>query len=54
VEGKVRGMAAATVSRTVPDPGGGLTVVPNGVVIDLEHIQGMLHAAITAAGTSDA
>jgi S1-C subfamily serine protease len=54
VAGKVRGMAAATVSRTVPDPSGSLTVVPNGVVIDLEHIQGMLHAAITAAGTSEA
>jgi hypothetical protein len=54
VEGKVRGMAAATVSRTVPDPSGSLTVLPNGVVIDLEHIQGMLHAAMTAAGTSDA
>jgi S1-C subfamily serine protease len=53
VEGKVRGMAAATVSRTVPDPSGSLTVVPNGVVIDLEHIQRMLHAAITAAGTSE-
>lgn len=54
VEGKVRGMAAATVSRTVPDPSGSLTVLPNGVVIDLEHIQGMLHAAMTAAGTSHA
>ena len=53
VQGKVRGMAAATVSRTVPDSGGSLAVVPNGVVIDLEHIQGMLHAAITAAGTSE-
>lgn len=43
--GKVRGMAAATVSRTVPDPSGSLTVVPNGVVIDLEHIEGFLEAA---------
>jgi S1-C subfamily serine protease len=57
VEGKVRGMAAATISRTVPDPSGSLTVLPNGVVIDLEHIQGFLgaaHAAITATGTSAA
>jgi S1-C subfamily serine protease len=54
VEGKVRGMAAATVSRTVPDPSGSLTVVPNGVVIDLEHIQRILHAAITTAATSEA
>jgi S1-C subfamily serine protease len=45
MEGKVRGMAAATVSRTVPDPSGSLTVLPNGVVIDLEHIQGFLEAA---------
>ena len=54
VEGKVRGMAAATVGRTVPDPSGDLAVIKNGVVIDLEHIQRMLHAAITAAGRSDA
>jgi len=38
MEGKVRGMAAATVSRTVPDTGGNLTAVPNGVVVDVEHI----------------
>jgi hypothetical protein len=44
-EGKVRGMAAATVSRTVPDPSGSLTVLPNGVVIDVEHIQGFLEDA---------
>jgi S1-C subfamily serine protease len=44
VEGTVRGMAAATLSRTVPDPSGEPTVVPNGVVIDLEHIQGFLEA----------
>jgi S1-C subfamily serine protease len=54
VQGKVRGMAAATVSRNVPDASGGLTLVSNGVVVDVEHIQGMLHAAMTAAGTSDA
>lgn len=53
VEGMVRGMAAATVSRTVPDPSGGLAVVTNGVVIDLEHIRGIFHAAMTAAGRSD-
>lgn len=61
VEGKVRGMAAATVSRTVPDPGGSLSVLPNGVVVDVEHIQGFLdaaaspgaHAGTAAAGASD-
>jgi S1-C subfamily serine protease len=45
VEGKVRGMAAATVSRTVPDPSDNLAVVPNGVVIDIDRIQGFLEAA---------
>lgn len=44
-DGRLRGMAAATVSRTVPDTSGGLTVIPNGVVIDLEHIQGFLEFA---------
>jgi S1-C subfamily serine protease len=44
-DGKVRGMAAATVSRTVPDTSGGLGVVPNGVVVDLERIRGFLDAA---------
>ena len=57
-EGKVRGMAAATVSRTVPDPSGSLAVLPNGVVIDLEHIRGFLetygsrlHAGVNVAPT---
>jgi S1-C subfamily serine protease len=45
VEGKVRGMAAATISRTVPDPSGSLAVVPNGVVIDLEHVQEFIEGA---------
>lgn len=45
VEGRVRGLAAATVSRTVPDPSGDLSVLPNGVVIDLEHIQEFLEAS---------
>lgn len=45
MEGRVCGMAAATVSRTVPDAGGHPTVLPNGVVIDLEHIQRFLEAS---------
>lgn len=45
VEGKVRGMAAATVSRSVPDPGGNMTELPNGVVVDVEHIREFLDAA---------
>lgn len=45
MDGKVRGIAAATVSRTVPDASGTLTVLSNGVVIDVEHIRGFLEAA---------
>lgn len=45
MEGKVRGLAAATVSRTVPDPSGSPTVIPNGVVIDLQHIRTFLEAS---------
>lgn len=45
MEGKVRGMAAATISRSVPDASGSLTALSNGVVIDLEHIRGFLEAA---------
>ncbi len=45
MQGKVRGMAAATVSRTVPDSSGGLSLLPNGVVVDLEHIRGFLDTA---------
>lgn len=51
--GKVRGMAAATVSRSVPDPSGNLTALPNGVVIDLEHIRGFLEAAGARLGARD-
>jgi S1-C subfamily serine protease len=43
--GKVRGISAATISRMVPDPNGSLTALANGVVVDLEHIQGFLEAA---------
>lgn len=45
MEGRVRGMAAATVSRTVPDTSGNLAPVPNGVVIDLQHIREFLDTA---------
>jgi hypothetical protein len=51
MEGKVRGMAAATVSRTVPDTGGNLTAVPNGVVIALPHIQGFVEATRSRLAT---
>ena len=53
MEGKVRGMAAATVSRTVPDPSGSVTVVANGVVIDLEHIRRFLESAAPRLAARD-
>jgi S1-C subfamily serine protease len=42
MEGRVRGMAVATLTRSIPEPGGTRTVVPNGIVIDVEHILGLL------------
>jgi S1-C subfamily serine protease len=38
VEGKVRGMAAATVTRTEPDLEGDPLVVRNGIVLDGRHV----------------
>jgi S1-C subfamily serine protease len=47
IEGKVRGMAAANLTRTIPELGGSPTVVRNGIVSDAEHIRGFLeHAAV--------
>ena len=42
VDGKVRGMAAATVTRTEPALEGDPIVVRNGIVLDREHIQAFL------------
>jgi S1-C subfamily serine protease len=42
VEGKVRGMAAATVTRTEPDLEGDPVVVRNGIVLDNEHIRAFM------------
>ena len=39
MQGKVRGMAVATLTRTIPEPGGTPTVVQNGIVIDVQHIR---------------
>jgi len=45
-EGNVRGMAAATLTRTIPAvPGETPTVVSNAIVIDVEHIRGFLATA---------
>jgi S1-C subfamily serine protease len=43
--GRVRGMAAATLTRTVPDPGGSPTVLQNGVVVGVEHIRRFVEAS---------
>jgi S1-C subfamily serine protease len=42
VEGKVRGMAAATMTRTEPELDGDPTVVRNGIVLDREHIRAFI------------
>ena len=42
VEGKVRGMAAATVTRTEPELEGDPVVMRNGIVLDREHIRALI------------
>jgi S1-C subfamily serine protease len=42
IEGKVRGMAAANLTRTIPEPGGAPTIVRNGIVSDGAHIRRFL------------
>jgi S1-C subfamily serine protease len=50
MDGKVRGMAAATLTRTIPSvPGESPTVVPNAIVIDVEHIRRFLEASRSMA-----
>jgi hypothetical protein len=53
VEGKVRGMAAATVTRTEPELDGGSTVVKNGIVLDREHIRAFIEQNRPTSGTVD-
>ncbi|MGY1632601.1 serine protease [Geodermatophilus sp. SYSU D01186] len=53
VEGKVRGMAAATVTRTEPGLEGDPTVVKNGIVLDREHIRAFIEQNRPTAGTVD-
>ena len=46
MEGRLRGLAAATLSRTIPAvPGESPTVVSNAIVVDVEHIRGFLEAS---------
>ena len=42
VEGKVRGMAVATLTRTEPELKGDPTVMRNGIVLDVEHIRAFI------------
>jgi len=51
VEGQVRGMAVATVTRSEPDLNGEPVVVRNGIVLDVEHIRAFVEQhRPTAAG----
>ncbi|MGH9311062.1 MAG: S1 family peptidase [Vicinamibacterales bacterium] len=51
IEGKVRGMVVATVTRSEPDLTGELTVVKNGIVLDVEHIRGFVERQRTASAS---
>ena len=47
MDGKVRGMAAANLTRAIPELGGSPTIVRNGIVSDGEHIRRFLeHTAV--------
>jgi S1-C subfamily serine protease len=45
VEGKVRGMAVANLTRTIPEPEGNPIVVSNGIVIDVEQIRRFIESS---------
>src|SRR3954454_17505774 len=49
VEGKVRGMSAATFTRSEPYLTGELTIVKNGIVLDVEHIRAFVERQRTAS-----
>jgi S1-C subfamily serine protease len=49
MQARVRGMAVATLTRTIPEPGGTPTIVPNGIVIDVEHIRQFIDAHLPSA-----
>jgi S1-C subfamily serine protease len=49
--GRVRGVVGANLTRTIPPlPDELPTVLANGIVIDVEHIQGFLHASVGRDG----
>jgi S1-C subfamily serine protease len=43
-EGRVRGMAMANLTRTIPDPDGNAIVVSNGMVIAVDHLRRFIDA----------
>src|SRR5882762_735864 len=49
IQGRVRGMAVATLTRTIPEPGGTPTVVSNAIVVDVEHIRRFIDAHLPSA-----
>jgi S1-C subfamily serine protease len=51
VEGKVQGMAVATLTRTEPELNGDPTVVRNGIVLDGEHIRAFVEQHRPASGS---
>lgn len=42
VAGTVRGMAVATLNRTIPEPDGDPTTIANGIVLDVEQIRSFI------------
>jgi S1-C subfamily serine protease len=53
VEGKVRGMAVATLTRTEPDLDGHSTIVRNGIVLDSERIRSFIEQNQPTSGRAD-
>jgi hypothetical protein len=52
MEGKVRGLVGANLTRTIPPlPDEVPTVLANGIVIDVEHIRGFLEASGSSPST---
>jgi S1-C subfamily serine protease len=49
MQGTVRGMAVANLTRTIPQEDGNSTVVANGIVIDVEHIRRFIEASCTSS-----
>jgi S1-C subfamily serine protease len=53
VEGRVRGMAVATLTRTEPELEGDPAVVRNGIVLDREHIRAFIEHNRPTSGTAN-